>query len=265
MVNYLNEQERNFGTAIFAGAVRGGFRDGILNFYRELSPSATATFQQLVNNNRGANTTVRFLSFNYTSLLDECVKAAADQPLSVWNIDNTAKHSFSLSPDVVHVNGTLTKYPTLGLDDVSQVANRELLSVPGLELQRSIIKPESVAALGELWHDHAARIINSSNIICVWGMSLGKTDAKWWRQLSNWLAGDKGRQLLLFWHEKDPPGTIFANRRFRYESGIRDRFLSFSSMNNVSKQAIAGRIHIVINTETVLRVPQELRTERADA
>lgn len=41
-------------------------------------------------------------------------------------------------------------------------------------------------------------IIEESIIICVFGMSIGKTDKLWWKYLCEWLWYDKKRRLILY-------------------------------------------------------------------
>ena len=59
-----------------------------------------------------------------------------------------------------------------------------------------------ISAWRDLNIEAAQNIIDNSFVICVYGMSFGRTDKMWWERLIAWLRGSKERVLILCAHEE---------------------------------------------------------------
>lgn len=227
------------------------FRDGVMNFYKELQPKERAQLEGLINEDRRNHMMAKVVSFNYSDLIDRCVEVLAASPLKTWGIP--ANINFSVEKKVIHPNGTIVKFPIVGVNDETQIANKEMLSVPNFK--EMVIKPMAVDSLGQLWHSEAEQQIASSTIVCVYGMSIGATDAKWWRQLVEWLKGNGARHLIVFWYSKDEKDDISVRKRIESIAKVKEQVLSFSKLREDVKETIIDRIHVVINTKSFLQIP----------
>ena len=59
---------------------------------------------------------------------------------------------------------------------------------------------------------HAKEIIDKSNYVCIFGMSLGLTDLMWWQYLYEWLQKNNNNRLVLYSHSKNTSlasGTMY--------------------------------------------------------
>lgn len=252
LIKYLEIETSKFAGDLIDDEEAGKMREGLNNFYSELNSKEIMQLDSLFRADQGNNTIIRFISFNYTSVLDKCIEKAAKSPLRTWTDTNGHHRSLTIDRSVVHIHGRLTRHPVFGVDNEYQIANKELLTVP--DFAELMIKPKGVNALGELWHDDSAKCINSSDIICIWGMSMGATDATWFSLIMDWLKAKENRQLIVFWHTDTPSNGVsnyltLTNRR-KAQTLITD----YSDLTREKIEVIKQRIHIIENTKTVLRV-----------
>ena len=117
-----------------------------------------------------------------------------------------------------------------------------------------MIKSQGVRVLGERWYIEAEQSINNSSIVCVWGMSIGATDGYWWNKIIKWLKGVNNRQLVIFWHTKNPPNQRSILRSIRGKQEVVALLASFSNLTEAEIRTLQERIHVVFNTEKVLRI-----------
>ena len=118
------------------------------------------------------------------------------------------------------------------------------------------MKAECVNALGRLWHRQAEELISQSKVICIFGMSLGATDAKWWKKLVQWIKNDRNRHIVVYWYDKDPPNGTSIRKQLEGKNKVIDKLLSFSQLTDTEKDNIKSRIHVIINTNKFLKIPK---------
>lgn len=251
IITYLEQEKSKFDATNISETDIASFRDGILNFYQELNPQERRMFEELFRSDQAYNTTINFISYNYTDILDQYVDKASSTSLKQWKYDSGTRQ-IKINPKVLHIHGTSNEYPILGIGDETQIANKDLLSVP--HFATTMIKSQSVASIGQLWYTQADGIIERSRIICIWGMSLGLSDSKWWSNITEWLKANKERHLILFWHTKTPPSRRSVLQYNQQTDLVKNIMLDYSSFTASEITSIKNRIHVVFNTEKVLRV-----------
>lgn len=117
-----------------------------------------------------------------------------------------------------------------------------------------MIKSQSVASIRQLWYTQADRTIEKSQIICILGMSLGSSDSTWWTKIMEWLEADKERHLILFWHTKTPPSRRSVLQYNQQTDIVRDFMVDYSCLTSSGAEEIRKQIHVVFNTDKVLRI-----------
>jgi len=124
-----------------------------------------------------------------------------------------------------------------------------------------MIKKESINAVGETWRGDTISVINSSDIICIFGASLGKSDSDYWELIASWLKSNSERQLFIYEYAPE-----FNNRVSIYNYSIRKdavigRFLSFSDFDEATKKKIEPRIHVIINAKNTFVIPENYKVK----
>lgn len=252
---YLLEQEDTFDIAQCTDQSIEAFKKTIWNFYEEANDREKAQIKSMLDNIAGQDREISFITFNYTDTLERILKAIPDDVLAKWRHSNR-EYAYRLNRNVLHVHGTTESFPVLGVNDESQIANKELLNTP--QFKEMLVKAQNVHALGMLWHNQAEEQISNSRVVCILGMSLGATDAKWWRKLVQWLKADGNRHIILYWFEKNPPNGISTVKQLQVVDAAKNKLLSYTA--NLSANEIAAlknRIHVVINTSKYLRLEKK--------
>lgn len=250
LIKYINIEKQQLDFESYNDEDFKKIGDGLINFFGEVNPTSKETLKTVVDNDKAYDTKINFISFNYTDLLDLFVDKISKSPLSTWTSSNGANKTCAVNSKVIHVHGNMLRFPIVGVDNENQIKNKDLLDVP--DFKELMIKSESVNALGEVWHRDAISTIENSRIICIFGMSLGKTDEKWWKKILIWLRNSDARHLVLFWYLKDPYDETNLAEYLRTVREIRQKLFSYTNddIKNIEK-----RVHIVINTKKVFALP----------
>lgn len=250
IISYIDQERKKFNVSVDAAEIQDSLRKGVLHFDQELTPDEQDAITQLRTSDQANDTIIKFISFNYTDVLDLCVKELAKSPLATWQFSGIRK--CTVSPAVLHIHGTIDHYPILGVGEEYQFANKELLSCPGVA--EIMLKSKSVQVMGEHWYKDAEKQIKSSQIICIWGMSLGATDSIWWEKINEWLNGNASRHLIIFWHTKTPPNGKSIYLYYSEKSKVIEQMMEYSSFTREQINKISSQIHVIYNTKKVLRV-----------
>lgn len=248
---YLLAQEGKFHPDTYADSVYREFYESIRDFYAEVPDLERPSIQAAMRTNAEEPKEIKFITFNYTSTLERIISKLPAKPFSTWTIRGTA-YSYRINRDVLHVHGTTSSFPILGVNDESQIVKKELLETP--QFKDFLCKADSVRAIGKLWHEEAEKQISKSKFVCIMGMSLGASDAKWWRKLNQWLKADNSRHLIIYWFEKEPPNGISVRKELQYKEKVKNQLLGFSDLTPQEVQSLKSRIHVIINTEKFLKL-----------
>ena len=161
--------------------IRSLFRDSILNYYDYAKQ--TNQYDILANTSK-----LNFLQFNYTDIFDNLLIASfVKEHGSITNL---------------HVHGTMgiDGHITMGVDNKEQIANG--LIRQNETIGTAFVKPnylnfvEGLNVNSESVRDTAIEIIDKSEVICVFGASIGETDKFWWEKVGDWLKAKQGKIII---------------------------------------------------------------------
>lgn len=171
------------------------FKNKVLNFFSDFNTTDKEHYHKVIKDTR-TQINYNFITFNYTSVLDDIVLAAQKncKPFGNHSTGTSNYNDAVIIPH--HIHGKLTEDLILGLDNVEQILNEKLKNNP--KLTNYIIKSVVNAALGEKKVEKAKQIIDNSKFVCLFGLSIGDTDGIWWSYLIEWLKKDKDNRLVLF-------------------------------------------------------------------
>ena len=220
-------------------------RKGIANYYQELKPKEKQAIERIYPVNIKDNCTVQFISFNYTNVLDVITNQLSNAPIKQW-INASTQYVMRINPKVLHIHGKLDEYPIFGVNDESQIANKELLKDP--IFRSTMIKSNSVDEVGQLWYEEAKNYISASNVICIYGMSLGITDSNWFTSIMRWLRADKNHFLIIYWYDKTPSNNISITLWAKHKAEVKRILDSYSGFTEPEIEDINERIFIIENT-----------------
>lgn len=250
---YVEMQEKLLQATISSTQTKS-FIDGILNFHEELPPVDREAIGKLLPGQAKQNVVYRFISFNYTSILDNLVKTCAKDKISRWSPGGGA-YTASVNPKVLHVHGKLNSMALIGVDNADQIKNKELLD--DYRMQQHFIKRAASTALGQTEQDEAKKYIETSNIVCLFGLSIGKTDAHWWETVMEWLLKSRENRLIVFWHTGGKVTGKLFSRLLREQETIRSKIMEYADLGAEQIEVVEKQICVIFDTKRVFKIEFE--------
>lgn len=246
---YLRAQEDRIDFEDCAGEMAVEFASNLFSHLDYLQPhprNAILTAFSSRNLLPSRSDTYHILTFNYTTVIDRLVS----------HLDPSVSSRSSIG-QVIHVHGTHSAGMIMGVDNLDQVANPGLFTSP--RQQRLLLKPLINQQSGPDNDRNALSCIEYSHEICIFGMSLGETDAIWWKRIGKWLLGAPSRQLVIFSRKSDLD-PLFHEDILDYQNSVQDRFFAQTEIPFDDWDRFREQVHIALNSdifklETTFRVP----------
>lgn len=243
-IKYLTIQEARI-VDINQEEIAETFLKAMKTFYNVRTADKEA-IETLFANNAHTQHKYKFISFNYTKCVDLFVasysKIVKEKQLS-HTYQGTTKVS-SVDKNVIHVHGYTQENMIMGVNDISQIDNEEFRKDE--EIVEEIVKPRANINAKMNYDVMATNAIKESQLICIYGMSIGETDKKWWELIINWLHESANRRLLILKHDRDVEKGVL-HKYSRAERDLVKKFLAFSTLNDGAKQILKKRIHVEFN------------------
>lgn len=124
---------------------------------------------------------VNIICFNYTHTVDKCVDVVKKNSLSFEGISHYPDLQKVHINNICHVHGSLGRPIIFAVNDESQIANPDIFNCQNGNIYRDLfIKRNANAAYKENNDITASEMLKESDIICIYGMSIGPTDGIWW-------------------------------------------------------------------------------------
>lgn len=211
------------------------FKEALLDFYSSLRPVSYDCIHNVIM--KEEKIVYNFLNFNYTNTVEEAVKTIPDKFIGTRTIGNTEYKI--LIGDVVHIHSSIGEFPIMGLNSEGQIENVELRQ--DKRFIERLVKPYMNARGKYRNANVAADLLSYSNIICIYGMSLGETDGIWWTKVIDKLFGDSSVQLIIFIHlEESIEGNTYL--WMDLEDEVLDILQKYAGNRNLD--SARNRIHI---------------------
>ncbi len=204
--------------------------------------------KSMLGENTNSHFNYQFISFNYTNSLQIVLKNSSKN--SKGNSFNSSSYSQNFNRAIINVHGVIDRFLTLGLNDESQLASdffeREDLN--------DLLKPDSLTNSREYRRRDAESVIEKSDIIVIFGMSIGSTDKHWWERIAEILLKNSNKKLIIHLYDTEPSyvsGRIVILRREKKEN----EFLSHLGNLDLSDEKVSQlrkQIYIVTNSQYII-------------
>lgn len=260
LLEYLESEQKKYSIANKENEIVAEIERSLKGLEKELNTEEQNSYQATCTAHRNEELKYFFITFNYTNILDQMLEKVkvSNADLGSHTASNGQERKHEIG-EVHHVHGLLTEGIVLGVNDESQV-NNEVLAKN--ELFRDVFLKDRInKQMGQRRTEHAEQIIDSSQIICIFGMSLGITDKRWWEKIVAWMLVDNNRKLIIYTREdkkllerKIPTQVIRARERVRKE------FWQKGKGNNEEAifQNVSSRIFVIFNSE-IFNLPKAMK------
>ena len=214
------------------------------NIGRTMKNAVTTYFQirtedrdavQSVYNSITGNRIYNFISFNYTKSVDRCAQILKEY------IRGDSQRDVG---KVLHIHGFIEENMIMGVNDPTQITNSDFANDP--EIVREIVKPNQNSDVRANYEKQVLDCINTSDILCVYGMSIGETDKKWWKSIAEWLAKSNKHALVILKYDK-AYNKRFPFKQVRFINAVVDNFLTLSEQSDDVKDIIRTRVFVGMN------------------
>ena len=135
-----------------------------------------------------------------------------------------------------------------GVDNINQIENEAFRKKENISLFEEFVKPVSNQATKELHPSKCERIIIESDVICLFGLSIGETDTTWWQKIADWLTANPAKILIIYAKGQDV-SQLRTMRKRPQEREIKNLFLSRTKLSDEVKGRIEKQILVVINSD----------------
>ena len=148
----------------------------------------------------GTGHDISVMTLNYTETLEKLLSlgSATDK-----KIDNN-----NYFRQVIHVHGRLKDSIIIGVDNEEQIANEQFRN--NEDVADLLIKVKSNVAMKYTRHQICENLISNAHLIILYGVSLGNTDARWWKLIGDQL---KKRSTLCVIQHLYKPNAILPTRK----------------------------------------------------
>ena len=179
-------------------------------------------------------------TFNYTTVIE---KIFGEKTQNVLLANHNGNASIKLG-QIKHIHGYLDNDMVLGVNDISQVSNQDFHK--DRDILESLIKSECNKANRNNIDRQFTAKINSANLICIFGSSIGDTDNKWWELIGKRLKAEDCHLIIFTKGEEIPPRI--RHMQARAERNFRDLFLNKTNLSEKEMELVESKIFIGLNT-----------------
>ncbi|MGL5014310.1 MAG: AbiH family protein [Bacteroidales bacterium] len=239
LAKYIQNEEEKFHIAGDSQA-RKSFNDDLFYPERTLLRADNESITRFKKNWESSTSNVNLISFNYSDAIDRLLQKSD-------NIIGKKPNGFLIKMNrLEHIHGYHSNRMILGVNDIEQVANKAFRT--NNNVVNALVKPTSNQIQKHLIDSDCINIINESNLICLFGLSIGDTDRFWWEQIGTWLEVDN-RRLLIFFKNNEMIEPRKGYKRSVIEEKVKDTFLSQTKISDSNKTRCKERITVGVDTE----------------
>ncbi|GHV04149.1 hypothetical protein AGMMS50229_04870 [Campylobacterota bacterium] len=235
LIKHLKNEENKINYDLHKQEIITTCGNAITRFYKGLNSVSYDSFKSEMEKPQHIN--YDFITFNYTTVFDKCldmVKKVSNHNAIYCNIRQ-----------ILHIHGKTSEHPLLGVDNAGQITNKEFANNP--KIKNLMIKPITNNKLRNSNNQAAKQLIQSSDIICLFGLSLGETDKTWWQQIGVRLQQSKA-QLVIFARANNKD-TIHADEVIENRENIENKFCAAANIDDKIKTGLVSRIHVGLDTD----------------
>ena len=245
LAEYLENQEKRIDYAVLKDNLTTGFTQCVKNIMGGFRTGQRDIIQESMDMVDGG-IQYNFISFNYTRVLDKCVEYAKLKTGALGSRRYKGIVQANSIGKIIHVHGYTNRDMVLGLNDEKQIANMKLFENEYPEYLAQIIKRKTNQMNEEYVDRRVCELLESSDLIYIYGMSVGDTDAIWWNRICDLLSKKANLRIILHCFNA-PQESLFRTKYIAYERKMREKMIRFSEFDEEKNNEISQRIHIATN------------------
>ncbi|MDG4956788.1 AbiH family protein [Lactococcus lactis] len=230
---YLLLEQGKLGTEFSIG-------DSITELFYSIEKNLVETGQnknsQIIRRYLSQPTDVNFVTFNYTDTLEKTMG------YKKFVVNKGVNQVLVKLHSPIHVHGTLNSSMVLGVNDETQFKSE----IFDNEFPEFFVKNKNLTDhVNSTELDKALEVIFSSEVLFLFGVSLGDTDKVYWEKIAEWLLYGGDDHIVLLYDYETPMGSIskvVQRRMERSWNNTKDKFLKQSGLSSDDQKRISKQI-----------------------
>lgn len=238
LANYLDNLDAFFEKNDFDD---NKFLDDIRKPEKYLREADKIELSKFINDFQNRNVIIKAITFNYTKFFDYFFGEKTYQHIEKYKINEASKVYFS---HIHHIHGYTDNRMIMGVDNLSQISNTSFHK--NIDAIETLVKVEYNKSSKETIDEKCKSMIESTDLFCIFGSSIGDTDKTWWNLIGQELLY-RNRRLIIFHYAQNS-----SNRQARYisrvERFVKKNFLDKLDITNDEKEIVSQKIFVSIGS-----------------
>lgn len=178
-----------------------------------------------------------FINFNYTQTLDNLLMYLERNPFVHFEYSPCIKN--------IHVHGLCDGTMVLGVNDKTQISNIQLFDGQPTEYLSQIMKPMTYEITEVDNDDKVIEIIRNSDLIYIYGMSLGLTDLRWWEEIIATMLSKPSVRTIIHVYDSIGLGFFKTKQKIMEKKVFSNFFALFDNvLDDINIEYLKKRIYI---------------------
>lgn len=183
---------------------------------------------------------IRFVTLNYTDVLEKIFP----------NLGVATTGLYFIPDPVHHIHGSIDRKISLGVNDDTQLS-----SFIDANEKSYLIKPELIRLMNDGRLEILSEYIIASNVIVLFGISLGATDKYIWNKVIDWLQQNTDRLLIIHQYERGLDVSDLTEREsLLLTDRVKNKFLNYSELDDEVKNQLKSKIYVIPNSTEIFSV-----------
>jgi hypothetical protein len=184
---------------------------------------------------------VDIVTFNYTTVIEKIIEQKKNIKIGNHQKDNV---TVTLR-GVEHIHGYVDNRMVLGVNDVSQLKNKQFHQ--NVDVLEAIVKEKCNLAYGHTIDSLFKTKIKQADIICIFGASLGDTDNIWWEQIGERLK-QKQIPIIIFTRGEEVISARIGYKNNRTKRKMTNYFLKKTKLSKEEIEKVSHNIFVALDT-----------------
>jgi len=185
---------------------------------------------------------VDIVTFNYTKIIDKIIGEGKNVNLG----HHPRRTSNVILRSIQHIHGYYDYQMVLGVNDVSQLKNKEFHN--NEDVLEAIVKPKCNIAYGHTIDEHFKTKIQQADFICIFGASIGDTDNMWWEQIGKRIKNNN-IPIIIFTKGEEVISPRIGYKNNRTKRKMQNYFIKKTKLTNEETERINENIYIALDTK----------------
>lgn len=213
----------------------------VLNYYRKIYPKEEKIVSKVYENDP---VIVNIISLNYTRILERMFEKTFNNANNHMFSDDRNNYYFAR---IVKVHGSLDDQIITGVDNADQFGEyKEVMSDDEIN---ALTKTLLINEYDDSNANEAISILSRTNILCIFGASLGDADKTWRDRIVSWLKSNKNNQLVKVYKKDKFNYVELSSRIIEQEKEAKNEFAKELKLSEEEKELLIKQIHIPLQNE----------------